>query len=616
MRRRRHHLQVSTFPFMAVLLCAMGSLILLLFILDRRAKRAEMAKVLKAQEIAQKQALQKAQKARQQALKKARDAQEEAKKRAREAQQRAQKQAELLAKQQAEWELLQKQLHDKLLRENQHLLNELQMVALQTKEAQQKTSSHKDAFANLFQQWQKEKKSVAEEQKNLQNLIQERKEKGNRSKKVKKELLDLTVKLSELENTVEALKQFKNRTQETYSVLPYRGKHGESRRPVYVECTSSGVIFHPDGPDLQGLAFSPLTVRRELERRVRDQTAHQPLDKKQKPYLFLLVRPTGLRSYYGVRTALAGLPIDFGYELIDEEWALDFSGVGREGSGVEGMALGVGREGLGVGSEGLGVGSGDGLEISPSPGVASPGKPTSFPGMPASPGKPTPSPGIKFGGNAPWQAHPNNKFAGAHGKNKTDLEGTAAPSGKKLTQNNKGEPGALATGVSEPGASVTGVNKPTTGKPGASVTGVNKPTTGEPGASATGVGAGHRFGKAKKPIPLSRLKGNRDWYIPVVCKRDSVYLPISRKTFFPPGSKLGTSKSEALNREVWLTIARRQASVSPGSPPYRPILRFEVFPEGLRSYHWAFLVLENLRVHMIRENVQKKRSTLADYYQK
>src|ERR1019366_7474027 len=40
MRRKRSKLQVSTFPFLAVLLCAMGSLLLLLFIMDRRAKIA------------------------------------------------------------------------------------------------------------------------------------------------------------------------------------------------------------------------------------------------------------------------------------------------------------------------------------------------------------------------------------------------------------------------------------------------------------------------------------------------------------------------------------------------------------------------------------------------
>ena len=40
MRRRRQTLHVSTFPFLAVLLCAMGSLILVLLVMDRRARLA------------------------------------------------------------------------------------------------------------------------------------------------------------------------------------------------------------------------------------------------------------------------------------------------------------------------------------------------------------------------------------------------------------------------------------------------------------------------------------------------------------------------------------------------------------------------------------------------
>ena len=44
MRGRRHKLQVSTFPFLAVLLCAMGSLILILLVMDRKAHRAAQAR--------------------------------------------------------------------------------------------------------------------------------------------------------------------------------------------------------------------------------------------------------------------------------------------------------------------------------------------------------------------------------------------------------------------------------------------------------------------------------------------------------------------------------------------------------------------------------------------
>src|ERR1700722_9974659 len=45
MRRPRAKLEVSTFPFLAVLLCVMGSLLLLLFIMDRRAKIAAQYRV-------------------------------------------------------------------------------------------------------------------------------------------------------------------------------------------------------------------------------------------------------------------------------------------------------------------------------------------------------------------------------------------------------------------------------------------------------------------------------------------------------------------------------------------------------------------------------------------
>ncbi len=44
MRGRRHKLQVSTFPFLAVLLCAMGSLILVLLVMDRKAHQAAQAR--------------------------------------------------------------------------------------------------------------------------------------------------------------------------------------------------------------------------------------------------------------------------------------------------------------------------------------------------------------------------------------------------------------------------------------------------------------------------------------------------------------------------------------------------------------------------------------------
>src|SRR6516162_7912682 len=89
MRRPRRRLSVSTFPFLAVLLCAMGSLILLLLVIDRRAKAVARLKVEAA--IAQEAA----------------------------------RDQEADAQRQAEWERRRRELHSRLASENQDVAAQL-----------------------------------------------------------------------------------------------------------------------------------------------------------------------------------------------------------------------------------------------------------------------------------------------------------------------------------------------------------------------------------------------------------------------------------------------------------------------------------------------------------
>ena len=51
-------------------------------------------------------------------------------------------------------------------------------------------------------------------------------------------------------------------------------------------------------------------------------------------------------------------------------------------------------------------------------------------------------------------------------------------------------------------------------------------------------------------------------------------------------------------------IARRQSSVQPGEPPYRPQVRFQVSREGLRTYYHVYPLIEPLRLPMTRENLE------------
>src|SRR5262245_27674584 len=96
MRRRPKRLEVSTFPFLAVLLCAMGSLILLLLVLDRRAKVVALAKAREAAALAVTRA--------------------------------EEEDAEVRARRAAEWERRRQALHQSLVEQEKELLGQMEAV--------------------------------------------------------------------------------------------------------------------------------------------------------------------------------------------------------------------------------------------------------------------------------------------------------------------------------------------------------------------------------------------------------------------------------------------------------------------------------------------------------
>jgi hypothetical protein len=125
---------------------------------------------------------------------------------------------------------------------------------------------------------------------------------------------------------------------------------------------------------------------------------------------------------------------------------------------------------------------------------------------------------------------------------------------------------------------------------------------------------GPRLGTAplpgEKPPPSPpprppRLIGNRDWVIPIECRPDGVVLRGAGQKFPLTAVSSGTAGENALLQAVKQMIARRQASVRAGEPPYRPQVRFLIYPDGLRTYHLTFPVLEPLGVPLTRQNVDR-----------
>ena len=87
--------------------------------------------------------------------------------------------------------------------------------------------------------------------------------------------------------------------------------------------------------------------------------------------------------------------------------------------------------------------------------------------------------------------------------------------------------------------------------------------------------------------------------------------------FFRRRSNSDTATGDnRLARIIRETIARRQATLRPGEAPYRPILRFEVYPDGVRAYFTAFQLLESLQLPMVRHNVEPAEPDLSTYFRK
>ena len=131
-----------------------------------------------------------------------------------------------------------------------------------------------------------------------------------------------------------------------FSLVPYLGKRGENRKPLYVECTASGLIFHPDR---QTLAAADLTMER-LRGAILARMKRAEPGGSDRVYWLLLVRPgfvTG-RMTEGMSPApLASTPVQVAERVVralyrgrSRIWvppalrpARDFAGGRSEGDG-------------------------------------------------------------------------------------------------------------------------------------------------------------------------------------------------------------------------------------------------------------------------------------------
>ncbi|NUQ65935.1 MAG: hypothetical protein HUU20_26035 [Pirellulales bacterium] len=273
---RREGAGVSLFPFLAVLMCTMGALIVLLVVITRQARlqAAEAARAVQPESDQTKEDL-------------------------------------VAAKELVELQISQ------LSASRQRTEAQMAEVRLKLGHIEDHARRLREELARLQAAWAELDKVKSED--------------GRRRAEVEADLERLEAAAAEAQSLLaDAQEEAKNR-RKSYAVVPYEGPNQTRRRPIYLECRSDAIVLQPEGIRFSATDFDgPLGPGNPLDVALRAAREYwlsrEAIDPESsgEPYPLLLVRPDGIEAYYAARAAMKSWASDFGYELIDQDWELEF----------------------------------------------------------------------------------------------------------------------------------------------------------------------------------------------------------------------------------------------------------------------------------------------------
>lgn len=311
-RHRTNAAGVSLFPFLDVLVCTMGSLILLLLVATSRIRAAAVDKAKQA--------------AIEERLKKSEIATL--------APPPIVVAPEPEADPTPEWQTRVEQLAD----ERDVLQSQLTQLRSRLTDAQSAVMKSKvkvASAADRLEDIRSHQEAAAAERLRLQAEVDQ----------LQSDLTDAEQRLTK------AVERQKNSSSK-FAFLPFDGRTGTTKRPILIECTAEHIRFLPEDvrltPEmLNGFTtgFNPLLLAsREL---VHYWTAYERVhaadadptkdtdsfetdlatlnDKEREPYVLLLVRPNGAVAFHIAKSFLSQLKVPHGYELITDDMEIDTS---------------------------------------------------------------------------------------------------------------------------------------------------------------------------------------------------------------------------------------------------------------------------------------------------
>lgn len=138
---------------------------------------------------------------------------------------------------------------------------------------------------------------------------------------------DLRAKIDQEKAKIKELEEQQQSLAPRIVIVPHKGPNGTDRRPVYIECKADGVYLHPEGvaidpkyldngiPGPNPLDAALRAIRHHAMQNYGDTVA---------PYPLIVVRPDGIDSYSAARIAMREWDDQFGYELVPDDVKLAF----------------------------------------------------------------------------------------------------------------------------------------------------------------------------------------------------------------------------------------------------------------------------------------------------
>lgn len=261
---------MSLFPFLAVLICTMGALIVLLILVVQQAR-------VQADTLADQR-------------------------------RQTHDEQELADRQRLEQEAEDWQWQREILEQQRRALTQ------QLGDSRLELSHLEEHIRRLEEKWQR-LQAEADEMKRLQRGQQQQ------ESAAQAELDRLQAQLAAQRSQLEQLREQHARQSRSFAILPYPGPQGTRRRPIYIECRQSSIIIQPEGIVFGPQDFTgPLGPGNPLDaalRTIREHWTRLEADAAQgAPYPLLIVRPDGAVAYAMARNAMAGWEDEFGYELV------------------------------------------------------------------------------------------------------------------------------------------------------------------------------------------------------------------------------------------------------------------------------------------------------------